>query len=321
MLRRRSIPFDWITCQISNCDRQAEGCLCRLAYTLIMDRNNLSLQLSWGYEMIRRMILPMVLLVLAVSIWQAHLSVPGMSVGRGHVNELLQATSPPVSNVEIAGESSPDRQRVEPTIAVDPHNPSVIVAGAQDLSLKAVGEHRWHGYYRSTDGGQTWSSSLLPGFPGDTSPQGLRSPLHRSNATSDPIMAFDRNGNLYYAGIVFNQSSANLRCPGNCPLPFVAKYVNDGADYSNVTLMTSWLDSDKPWIAVDTTGGPYDGNVYLVFYSGSFARSTDGGKTFSKPSGGGTLTGVTVDPSGAVFVVSEDSSGRILVSKSVDGGL
>jgi hypothetical protein len=88
--------------------------------------------------------------------------------------------------------------------------------------------------------------------------------------------------------------------------------------------MTSWFNSDKPWIAVDTTGGPYDGNVYLVFYSFQFyTKSTDGGKTFSNPIlvTGGVLTGVTVDPSGAVFVVSEDSSGGILVSKSVDGGL
>jgi hypothetical protein len=69
-----------------------------------------------------------------------------------------------ISNVEIAGEASPDRQRVEPTIAVDPHNSSIIVAGAQDLRLKAVGGHRWHGYYRSTDRGQTWTSEHLPGY-------------------------------------------------------------------------------------------------------------------------------------------------------------
>ena len=65
--------------------------------------------------------------------------------------------SDPVPNVGIVGEAPPDRQQVEPTIAVDPRDPSIIVAGAQDLRLRSVGEHRWHGYYRSIDGGNTWT--------------------------------------------------------------------------------------------------------------------------------------------------------------------
>src|SRR5712692_4231983 len=116
----------------------------------------------------------------------------------------------PVSNVEVAGESAPDRQRVEPTIAIDPRNASILVAGAQDLRLVGNGLHRWHGYYRSVDGGLTWSSSLLPGFPGDSSSPGLSSRLHGSNATSDPVLTFDRTGNLYYAGLVFNISSTGV---------------------------------------------------------------------------------------------------------------
>ncbi len=145
------------------------------------------------------------------------------------------------TNIPVVGEVSPDRQQVENTIVVDPRNPNVIVGGAQDLRLKGVGEHRWHGFYRSTDGGQTWTNSLLPGFPGDTSPQGLGSPLHGSNATSDPVLAFDRLGDLYYAGLVFNVSAAGQF--GNGPIgntvAFVAKYVNDGATYSGATLITS----------------------------------------------------------------------------------
>jgi len=184
--------------------------------------------------------------------------------------------------VEITGEASPDRQRVEPTIAVDPHNSSIIVAGAQDLRLRAVGEHRWHGYYRSTDQGLTWTSSLLPGYPGDISVQGLASSLHHSNTTSDPVLAFDRAGNLYYAGLVFNISTTSP----DRPVAFVAKYVNDGATYAGVTLVQG-VSADKEWIAVDTTGGPNDGNVYLAYdaspkknanFATIFTRSTDGGR-------------------------------------------
>ena len=214
--------------------------------------------------------------------------------------------------MEIAGEASPDRQRVEPTIAVDPHNTSIVVAGAQDLRLLANGGHRWHGYYRSIDRGQTWTSDLLPGYPGDNSPQGLASPLHASQIATDPVLAFDRVGNLYYAGIVFNYTVPSGYAA------FVAKYVNDGATYAGVALVQG-LFADKEWIAVDTTGGPNDGNVYLAYdasltpasnFATVFSHSTDGGKTFSAPfyapaDQTGGLPGVTVDSSGNVYVSSD----------------
>ncbi len=226
------------------------------------------------------------------------------------------------TNVPIVGEAAPDRQQVETTIAADPRNPSILVAGAQDYRLKSSGEHRWHGYYRSTDGGVTWSSSLLPGFPGDNSPQGFASPLHNFNATSDPVLAFDRMGNLYYAGIAFNITSSQ---PGSGTTAnfsaFVAKYINDGATYSAVAMIAGADAADKPWIAVDTTGGPSDGNVYLAFdgflsnvpnsfFATLFTSSSNGGKTFSlpfyaPPNGIGQLPGVTVDTAGNVYVSTE----------------
>jgi len=229
------------------------------------------------------------------------------------------ATVPTGPNIDIAGEALPDRQQVETTVAIDPHNTNIIVAGAQDLRLKPQ-EHRWHGYYRSTDGGQTWTSSLLPGFPGDTSPAGLSSPLHGSNATSDPVLTFDRLGNLYYAGLVFNVTANGPL--GNGPIgntvAFLAKYTNDGVAYSGVTLIKGPLFADKEWIAIDNTGGPYEGTVYLAFdanltatsYFGTiFTRSTDGGRTFSPPFYApadmtGELPGMTVDPSGNIYVSS-----------------
>jgi hypothetical protein len=156
------------------------------------------------------------------------------------VTQVVAATSLG-TNIPIVGESSPDRQQVEPTIAVDPRNPSIIVAGAQDLRLKSIGQHRWHGYYRSTDGGQTWSSSLLPGYLGDNSPEGTASPLHRSNTTSDPVMAFDNHGVLYYSGLVFNITNTG---DGNTVL-FVARYIDDGATYDGTALVTGPLFADS----------------------------------------------------------------------------
>ncbi len=241
------------------------------------------------------------------------------------------------SNVPIVGDAPPDRQQVEPTIAIDPHNTSIIVAGAQDLRLVSVGEHRWHGYYRSTDGGATWTNMLLPGYPGDTSPQGQASPLKNFNATSDPVLAFDRQGNLYYVGLGLTATTSGVFPTGL----FVAKFANDGATYLNTTLISAGITPDKPWIAVDTTGGPFDGNVYVAYdanltassYFGTlFTRSTDGGKTWSTPfyapsDETGELPGMTIDPSGNVYLsadafnaVTEAFLGYIEVTKITNGG-
>ncbi len=236
------------------------------------------------------------------------------------------------ANVDItASNDTAERQQVEPTIAVDPRNPSVIVAGAQDYRLLSVGGHRWHGFYRSVDNGVTWAVSLVPGFPGDTSPEGAASPLRAFQCTSDPVLAFDRSGNLYYVGISCSPVF----------ILFVVKYTNDGATYSGATVFptSTYNFADKPWISVDTSGGPNDGNVYITYDAftfhgpsgATFIRSTDGGQTWSLPQvvmPGGFLSGITVDPQGRIFVSSLSSlvNGRsktanILISVSTNGGL
>src|SRR5207247_10772713 len=116
-------------------------------------------------------------------------------------------------------------------------------------------------YYPSRSGGGCWSNYLVPAFPGDNSPQGLASPAHGLAGASDPIMAFDLNGNLYYSFIAFN-SGGFPDTPG--PLQengvFVAKYTSNGATYS----FTATVDfngnsfavfDDKDFVAVDTSHG------------------------------------------------------------------
>ena len=68
----------------------------------------------------------------------------------------------------VAQTESPRRQQPEPSLAIDPRNTNVIVAGAQDFRRArelqaACGGDRWNGFYRSTDGGATWSHALVPG--------------------------------------------------------------------------------------------------------------------------------------------------------------
>src|SRR3990170_903493 len=67
------------------------------------------------------------------------------------------------------------RSQNEVTIAAFPNDRNVLVATARDT--RQASGFSWAGYYRSTDGGETWANALVPGFPGDTSPEGLSSPV------------------------------------------------------------------------------------------------------------------------------------------------
>ncbi|MCH8960962.1 MAG: exo-alpha-sialidase, partial [Bacteroidetes bacterium] len=86
---------------------------------------------------------------------------------------------------------------------------------------------------------------------------------------------------------------------------------------------------DKPWMAVDRTGGIGDGNIYVVWSGIRFIRSTDGGSTFTDPPARSVgSSGVTVGPDGTVYVTWMDTTNdkafeglaEIFVARSDDGG-
>src|SRR5215210_1561234 len=78
------------------------------------------------------------------------------------------------------------RTQNEPSVAVDPRDPEVMVAGSNDYCAEIVNGsgNVWAGYYRSTDGGDTWSNSLVPGYPADSSAAGAAAPMHGSCAAA-----------------------------------------------------------------------------------------------------------------------------------------
>src|SRR5438067_12977766 len=189
------------------------------------------------------------------------------------------------------------RSQNEPSVAVDPHDTNVVVAGSNDYCAAPVNGDVWAGYYRSTNGGTSWNDSLVPGYPDDSSAAGLASPAHgQCGAAGDPTQSFDRSGRLFYGFICFNRSK-----PVNGST-YVATYDQDGAHYVRTALVDagtpsaqfvgSGLFQDKINLAVDQTRGPNSGNVYVAWarYSGKaannvilFSRSTDHGATFSPP--------------------------------------
>jgi hypothetical protein len=239
------------------------------------------------------------------------------------------------------------RTQNEPSVAVHPAKPDVVVAGSNDYCAEmtnGVG-NVWAGYYRSTDGGQTWSDSLVPGYPTDASAAGRASPTQGvCAAAGDPTQAFDAAGRLYYGFICFNRAK-----PTNGGI-YVARYDDDGARYVRTTLVEPGTPSvlglfqDKINLAVDqSTGQATSGNVYVAWarYSGGtandvilFSRSSDGGVTWSRPKrianapGELQFTDIGLGPDGAVYVTfrSFDSSSSkqqsaIHIVKSTDGGV
>ena len=114
-----------------------------------------------------------------------------------------------------------NRQSNEPTVAISgvasPVTGAVgdiVAAGANDYRMVPHFGDSWMPVYLSFDGGSTWFgappfpdgyNTMIPGFPTDTSPEGMSSPLKNLDGSGDPVVRFDAEGNLYIAGIAFNR--------------------------------------------------------------------------------------------------------------------
>jgi hypothetical protein len=245
----------------------------------------------------------------------------------------------------MASCSTGRRTQNEPSVAVDPRNPAIMVAGSNDYcaEIENGSGNVWAGYYRSTNGGATWSNSLVPGYPADESAAGTASPTHGSCAAAgDPTQSFDGAGHLYYGFICFNRAK-----PTNGSI-YVARYDGDGTSYVRTVRVDRGTPSvwgvfqDKINIAVDqSVGTPTAGNVYVAWarYTGQaannvilFSRSTDGGRTFSKPTrltegrAEEQFADIGVGPQGAVYVTYREiahqgpTQNRIRIVRSTDGG-
>src|SRR3989442_3020971 len=103
------------------------------------------------------------------------------------------------SDATMTACSTGKRAQDEPSVAVNPHNTNVVVAGSNDYCAALVNGDVWSGYYRSTDGGANWQDSLVPGYPDDTSPAGLAAPTDRAcGAPRRPTPALGRGGPRSY---------------------------------------------------------------------------------------------------------------------------
>jgi hypothetical protein len=250
----------------------------------------------------------------------------------------------------------------EPAVALDPRNTSVLLGSSNDYCgvynrgapAGAVGPI-WLGYYRSTDQGASFTSSLVPGYPDDHSPY---APLSQARTASagDPVIAWDNHGRAFFGSESSDDPAGSAKTFGDV---FVARFENpagadavdttkDGLAYRGTTVVARGSSApnllgkfnDKTAIEADRTGGACDGNVYFSWsrFTGNggvgiyFSRSTDHGATFSSPM---KLTpsihdvqfpDISVTGNGHVYVTFRqfDGGGKdpnaVMIAKSTDCG-
>jgi hypothetical protein len=192
----------------------------------------------------------------------------------------------------------------EPSIAIDPTNPSRMAIGWRQFDTIAS-NFRQAGYGYTTNAGVSWTfpGSLTPGVYG-----------------SDPVLGADNAGRFFYCTFqdnicvkVFQSANAGMTWPVGVPA----------------------FGGDKAWMVVDQTGGASDGFLYMNWQiaascpSGpagcSFTRSTDHGATWMTPVAiaNSPRFGVTaVGPHGAVYVAGiTATSNTFVVAKSTNARL
>lgn len=220
------------------------------------------------------------------------------------------------ANVDVSNELGPQS---ETSIAINPSNPNQIVAGSNEIFRLPM-----RGYF-SSDGGATWGGVDLP-LPPPTQTHGV-------DFGSDPGVAWDTLGNVYYSYIVVFFSHGFVGVVGTEMA--VARSSDGGmtwtATYFSFQTGGSHF-NDKPMITVDTNpSSPFLNRVYVAWDAASGAggiqvsSSSDHGASFSAPVSAGIPKGIGADPfvgpDGTLYVAWQDWHDHLeLVSRSTDGG-
>jgi hypothetical protein len=189
-----------------------------------------------------------------------------------------------------------NRPQNETAIAIDPNDPNHIVTGYNDYR---VGWPVGGGFSTTFDGGQTFHDGLVT-FPALIAPEDFPGFAEPPVATGDPAVAFANDGTVYQSSLGFSASF----CEGGV---FVYRSDDGGIAWWRPVVATGtgivdyWpyafdcsVILDKEYMAVDNSGGPHDGRVYVTYtrflFDAEFnylespiylSYSDDGGESFT----------------------------------------
>lgn len=228
---------------------------------------------------------------------------------------LRTASIPTPANIRI---TNIPQLNNEEQVFFSPLDSNIIIANWRDFRLG----FRQVGIGRSTDGGMTWTDSLIEPLMQYTN---IINGVGFGAWQSDPTMTVDAEGNFYMSILDFSPSA-----PPENDTSFIVFYKS--ADKG-----ISWIGpfptlplpgpqfEDKQFITVDRTGGPHHGNVYVSWTRFPnpdrivFQRSIDGGQTFGDTIIVGPI--LTSSPCGAslidagqfsIPIVSSDGSVHVI---------
>lgn len=281
--------------------------------------------------------------------------------GNGYLSAYTIGTGVPYTDAVLTECSLARGRQNEPSVAVNPRNTSVLVGSSNDYCGTYAGSTStfvaagpiWLGYYRSENSGATFQSSLVPGYPGDTSPYAAKAKVRTAGA-GDPVIAWDRHGRVYFGAESNEDPSGSKKGFGDIwvarfdnPLGEGGATINDGKAFAFSTVIAKGSSSsltgkfnDKTAIEVDRTLGTCDGNVYFAWsrFTGIgvsniyFSRSTDRGESWSSPQlltqniGNVQDPDISVTGNGHVYVTFGQAASQngqpeaISVAKSIDCG-
>lgn len=228
-----------------------------------------------------------------------------LSIGAAALAQL--APLPPAPARHIVTISPANSHGNEPSIAVNPNNPAQVVAAFQPATVAY-----------STDGAQTFTTAELAGIEG-------------WRGGGDVSVAFDNKGRAYLSTLHFDKlGSASYWAHGAGRNGiFVRRSLDGGKTWEkDAATVRAWEGNepdiqweDMPRVFADNQPhSRYAGNVYVGWIEWQldksiilFARSTDGGKTFSQPLRISTHAGLPRDDNGGLvgFVGVVDADGSI----------
>ncbi len=241
------------------------------------------------------------------------------------IRPVLCQEIPKAPNAQVTALTPTPGYFTEPAVAVNPANPQQVVAVFQDNA---------HAAY-SQDAGRSWQVA-----------DGVEPPNYR--VSGDVSTAFDNQGHAFICYMAFDKLGTFNYWGHNASRNglFIRRSLDGGRtwDADHIPIIEHATEpeipwEDKPYIVSDTTKGPHAGNLYVGWTRWTLtdseillSRSTDDGKTWSKPieidshpglprDDNGAAEGFAgaVAPDGTLFVVwSQDNN--IMLTSSRDGG-